>query len=96
MPGAKMSTRAIRAAKAREPQVVEGDKRLLALKGPSTSALAVEALTDLVRRGGADAGGARRPQVPHRGHPPSARGNDKGVAVMPRAGAGRCDPSLAR
>jgi hypothetical protein len=57
MPGAKMSTRAIRAAKAREPQVVEGDKRLLALKGPSTSALAVEALTDLVRQAGGRAGG---------------------------------------
>ena len=47
--GKKLSTRAHRAMKKREPQLVEGDKRLLALKGPTSSEIVREAMVDLVR-----------------------------------------------
>ncbi len=48
MPGKKYTTRGMRAMKAREPQIVEGDKQLLCLRGPSTSLVSLEALRDLV------------------------------------------------
>ena len=45
-----MSTRhlkATRRARAKEPQLVEGAKQLLVLKGPSSSAIVNEVITDL-------------------------------------------------
>ena len=43
------SARTVRALKAAEPQLIEGNKRLLCIRGPATSAVGVELLHDFVR-----------------------------------------------
>jgi len=50
MPGKKYTTRGMRALKAREPQIIEGDKQLLCLRGPNTSITGIEAIRDFVSK----------------------------------------------
>jgi hypothetical protein len=50
--GKRLSARAQRAMKKKAPQLVEGEKRLLSVRGPTSSEVVREALVDLVRSDG--------------------------------------------
>lgn len=71
--------RAMRAMREREPKIVEGDKRLLVLRGPNTSDVVVSAMKDLVRV-------PRR--VPPR--PPAVSRNDVDLSSPPHPSCRRC------
>jgi hypothetical protein len=63
-----------RALKAKEPQLVEGPKILLALRGPTSSAVGVKAMKDLVRANGrASHTKPSRHPLQYTPHPPPCR-----------------------
>lgn len=48
MPKGGSSGRAVRAMRKREPKLIEGDRKLLGIRGPATSQIGVDAMKDLV------------------------------------------------